>query len=311
MDNTIKIIQFISFKSADGGTTTTFVFKRNYYVQLVFHQLDHNKRGIYFMNLVSFSAITRDYYPQFNYYSPGGNSLNFAIHFKSSTPGSVAIVGAVGKDDIGNFVLEKLKTHNIDIRHVHVVDGNTAQNNIRVDEYGERYGIEGTWKGGVLESYIFTDDDWIFINRFNYAATTAYDPQFKAAAKKLKRNMKLSVDFSHRGDFVLLEKYINIVSIAFFEGKVEFYHSAKRLAQKYPQIPIVLTLGSSGSKAFLGEEEFYLPAPKVTKVLDTTGCGDSYQAAFAYTWFTANNLKLAMMSGTKAAEKTLSHLGAI
>lgn len=263
------------------------------------------------MNLVSFSAITRDYYPQFNYYSPGGNSLNFAIHFKYFTPGTVAIVGAVGKDDNGNFVLDKLKAHNIDIRQLHVVDGNTAQNSIRVDKNGERFGIEGTWKGGVLESYIFTDDDWNFINEFDYGATTVYDPQFKAAADKLKRNMKLSVDFSHLGDFSLLENYINIISIAFFEGKAEHFYPAKRLAVKYPEIPIVITLGSDGSKTFLGNEEFYLPAPKVAQVIDTTGCGDSYQAAFAYAWFTENNIELAMMSGTNAAKKTLSHLGAI
>jgi fructoselysine 6-kinase len=261
------------------------------------------------MNLVSFSSITRDYYPQFNYYSPGGNSLNFGIHFKKATSGAVALVGAVGDDDVGEFVIEKLKAHDIDIRHLHVIQGLTAQNQIRVDEYGERFGIEGTWKGGVYESYIFNDDDWNFINEFDYAATTAYDPQMTAAARKLKTPMKLSVDFSHQGDFPLLEKYSGIIALAFFEGKEELYLPAKNAALRYPGIPIVITHGSGGSKAFLGTKEFFCPAPAGVKVSDTTGCGDAYQAAFAYTWFTDHNIESAMISGTRSAEQTLAHLG--
>jgi fructoselysine 6-kinase len=263
------------------------------------------------MNLVSFSAITRDYYPQFDFYSPGGNSLNFAVHFKKYSSGNVAVVGAIGEDNAGRLVLEKLGNHHIDISHVHITTGKTAQNQLRVDEKGERYGIEGTWNGGSYESYLFKEEDWDFINRFDYAATTAYDPQFQSAIQKLKPECKLSVDFLHLGDFELLEKYHHQIAIAFFEGREEYYPKAKKVALQYPDIPVVITLGAKGSKAFLGNCEYFQPAPKVEKVLDTTGCGDSYQAAFAYTWFTERNIEAAMNRGTLEAGRTLSHFGGI
>ena len=113
------------------------------------------------------------------------------------------------------------------------------------------------------------------------------------------------------GDFDLLEKYIDRVSVAFFEGKEELFEKAKRIAHKNTTTPIVIILGAGGSKAFLGNKEYFLPAPKVEKVIDTTGCGDSYQAAFAYIWFSKNNIEAAMEQGTIAAGKTLSHFGGI
>jgi fructoselysine 6-kinase len=263
------------------------------------------------MDLVSFSAITQDFYPQFNFYSPGGNSLNYAINFKKCASDSVAIVGAVGKDDVGSFVLEKLVKNKIDVSNIHRIDEITAQNHLRVDEKGERFGIEGTWKGGAFEKYIFTDHDWQVINKFDYAATTAYDPQFQVATKRLKKNINLSVDFLHLGDFSLLEKFNEVVTLAFFEGKEEFFPFARKTALKFPAIPIVVTLGAKGSKAFLGSDEFFQSAPTVDKVVDTTGCGDSYQANFSYSWFIHRDIELAMKNGTEAAGRTLSHLGGI
>jgi sugar/nucleoside kinase (ribokinase family) len=50
-------------------------------------------------------------------------------------------------------------------------------------------------------------------------------------------------------------------------------------------------------------------AVPVEHVVDTTGCGDAYQAAFTVAWFKNKDIQAAMEAGSMAASDVLSHLG--
>lgn len=45
---------------------------------------------------------------------------------------------------------------------------------------------------------------------------------------------------------------------------------------------VIVTLGGAGSIIYNGEKYFLIPAYKPQKVLDTTGCGDTYMAGYLY-----------------------------
>jgi sugar/nucleoside kinase (ribokinase family) len=45
--------------------------------------------------------------------------------------------------------------------------------------------------------------------------------------------------------------------------------------------------------------------------VDTTGCGDSYQAAFTVSWRREHNISEAMQKGASAAAETLKHMGGV
>ncbi len=74
---------------------------------------------------------------------------------------------------------------------------------------------------------------------------------------------------------------------------------------------IVVTLGAQGSYAYYNGESYYQPALSATKVIDTTGCGDAYQAAFALTYYKTQNIQKSMSDGAYAALQILQAWGGI
>jgi fructoselysine 6-kinase len=58
-------------------------------------------------------------------------------------------------------------------------------------------------------------------------------------------------------------------------------------------------MGKYGSMAFYKGEIFQQDAIDFERIIDTTGCGDTYQAAFAYYYLTSNkDIREAMKQGT-------------
>ena len=71
----------------------------------------------------------------------------------------------------------------------------------------------------------------------------------------------------------------------------------------------IVTLGESGSTAYSGGKTYHCDAVKVTEVIDTTGCGDSYQAGFIASYLKNRDIKSAMENGSRSAAVTLSFIG--
>jgi len=72
---------------------------------------------------------------------------------------------------------------------------------------------------------------------------------------------------------------------------------------------VVVTLGAEGSVALLNGEPIYEPSMKVDNVVDSTGCGDAFQAAFTVSYWRDRNIRLALKSGAKQAAKAIQHWG--
>ncbi len=65
------------------------------------------------------------------------------------------------------------------------------------------------------------------------------------------------------------------------------------------------------SYAYFNDETHYQPALPVTKVIDATGCGDAYQAAFALTYYKTNDIEKSMLEGAKAGLNILQSWGGV
>lgn len=55
-----------------------------------------------------------------------------------------------------------------------------------------------------------------------------------------------------------------------------------------------ITLAEKGSVTFHNGKEYYIDAIPVKNIVDTTGCGDSYHAAFIASYLNNNNVNMAM-----------------
>lgn len=261
------------------------------------------------MKAACFSVAAIDFFPQQNEWFAGGNSLNQAIRFRQLGLHS-AFIGALGTDEAGDRITKLLVNEQIDITCLQKIEGFTARNKIINDVHGERFGIDGAWEGGVYEAFNMSETDWAYINNFDIWATHANCPFFNSTLER-KSTQLLSVDFLHLRDFELLLKCLNVADIAFFGGTPDMVRDLAQIAQKIPEKIIVLTLGAGGSIAFSDKRTYKQDALPLKKVIDTTGCGDAFQAGFTASYFQNRDITKALLTGAELGRKAAMTLGGI
>lgn len=258
------------------------------------------------MKTACFSVATRDYFHAAGRFVPGGNSLNQAIAFASRGHESW-FVGAVGTDEAGDQVRAFLAERRVDVSRLRRVEGSTARNEIKNDENGERYGVEGAWNGGVYPDFHLSDDDWNAIRGCDVWSTHIDGPNWGRALGEQKGQF-LTVDFLHLQDYRLLSSERGRVDIAYFGGVQAQEGELLELSRAIDAL-VVLTLGRGGSMAFRQGTVFRQPALEVEHVVDTTGCGDAFQAAFTSCYFETRDIPRSLQEGAVAGRDATQHYG--
>lgn len=261
------------------------------------------------MRAACFSVAALDFFSQQDQHFAGGNSLNQAVRFRQMGCES-AFVGALGTDEAGDRIAALLQSESVDVSHVHRVDGATACNRLINDELGERYGIEGAWQGGVYEAFQLGEADWAYISGFDVWSTHANGPNYLQALERKTNAQLMGVDFLHLQDYELLQKSLRTVEIAYFGGTADMVDDLARIAKANKGV-IVLTLGAEGSIAFQGDRMVSQQALPMDRVVDTTGCGDAFQAAFTACYFKTRNVEAALLAGAKLGKAAAAHYGGI
>lgn len=250
-----------------------------------------------------------DYFPQKDVYVPGGNSLNQALYYKLGGHQS-AFVGPLGTDDWGDQIFELCQGEGLDMSCCSRIDGKTASNQIINDEAGERYGVEGAWNGGVYEEFVLNESDWEKLKQFDMWATHANGPCYLQALKRKSPGQFMSVDFLDMKDYELLEESLKIITVAFFGGTTDMAPDLARIASKYT-VPVVLTLGAEGSIAYWGEKTYHQPALPLENVIDTTGCGDAFQAGFFACFTETQDISASLLAGAELGREAAGHQGGV
>lgn len=261
------------------------------------------------MKVLAMSVCCVDVFPDTGSCYVGGNSLNFAIQAKKSGTEGAAVLGAVGDDEYGRLIRRYLYEKAIDTAYLHTLPTRTASNRIYIDARGDRYFLPDSWDGGAYAEYRVTPEDLAYLNTFDLVATICHDPNFSAVLEN-KKSYHLAVDYLDSRDFSFMERVISKTDITFISGDDEVVEILKPLSQRYRAL-IVVTLGARGSIALFDGQSRYQPAEPVSRVVDTTGCGDAYQAAFSVSWFRDGDIEKAMKAGSVAAAYVLGHVGGV
>jgi fructoselysine 6-kinase len=262
------------------------------------------------MKIAAFSSLCIDHYPQQGISKPGGNSLNFAVHAKRLGADSVSVAGFIGTDPGADIIKQLLSNEYIDSSHVFQLPGNTASNKLYNTPGGERYSKNGDWDNGVKNSFALTEKTWNHILSHDIIAVPYLDLNLSELLKRRQSNHLVLVDFMHFDDCDIIREYLPGVDIAFVSPRPENVPALKNLAYETNK-PIITLLGAQGSRAFFNGVDFVQEAFKVPKVIDTTGCGDSYQAGFVSSYWTDRDVQKAMRSGAEIASRVLGHYGAV
>jgi len=260
-------------------------------------------------SIIALSVLCVDFFPEQNKIYIGGNSLNFAVQCLNEGLKNISVLGCIGYDKYGDMIADYLKKTAIDISHLHRANGNTASNKIYISKTGDRYFKENSWDGGLYESYRFSNDDLKFIKTHDIIATTLFDPNFNKISL-LTKECRIVADSLDTKNFKLIEDNMPKLDILFISTEKEHLDTLKKIADKHKKL-IVVTLGEEGSIAFYNNKTYKQKAVPVKNIIDTTGCGDSFQAAFTCSYFKNHNIQKALKNGAIAASKVLSFIGAV
>jgi fructoselysine 6-kinase len=246
----------------------------------------------------------------------GGISLNVALRAREAfDPGArIHLVAPLGRDREAGTVLARLQGIDIE-QHFTLLDGSTPVQHIRIEADGERR-FTG-YAEGVLRNYRVGPEGARLIGRADLVVT----PVFEQNRGMFESVMALETtgwravdfaDFADHPDFDLLLRYAPRIDIAFFglrDTQIDLIDALQRLAAETGLL-VVVTLGAAGSLAWFRAEEYSRKAAAVPTVVDTTGAGDAFAAAFLAAWLRQQDVDIALRAGTELAAIAVQQEGA-
>lgn len=255
-----------------------------------------------------------DEYVNQGIFKPGGIAFNFATNLVLAGEKDVSLVGVVGKDIEGKKMLRLILEIGVNSKRVKAAEGETPWQKISLID-GERKFVG--YRAGVLSGWKISKDDVDFIAKQDVVFVPLSDgvEAVFETVKNIYGPLK-AVDFSKDYEKSDLNMDENVVTknspyfdIIFIGGDKTNREMVSNLASKYPKKVFVLSLGEDGSVAFYDGKVWEQQAMKVDKVVDTTGCGDAFQATFLSTYLATKDIKFSLKSGSDRASEVIMEIG--
>ena len=253
---------------------------------------------------------------------PGGKGCNQAVAI-ARLGGKVNFISKIGKDAYGKLALETLKKNNINTENIIqdeklqtgvagiLVDKQSGKNAINVI-----VGAPNSLKINEMNSQInLIKSSKIFLTQLEIPKdVTLY------CLKTAKENGCLTILNPAPASEISKEFYSYIDYFTPNETEAEFYtgikitneKEAKQAADKLINLgikKIIITLGEKGLFYSDGQEEIHLKASSV-KAIDTTGAGDAFNGALAFSLSKGKPIKACLELANKAAGLSTTKLGA-
>jgi len=253
---------------------------------------------------------------------PGGKGCNQAVAI-ARLGGKVNFISKIGKDAYGKLALETLKKNNINTENIIqdeklqtgvagiLVDKQSGKNAINVI-----VGAPNSLKISEMNNQInLIKSSKIFLTQLEIPKdVTLY------CLKTAKENGCLTILNPAPASEISKEFYSYIDYFTPNETEAEFYtgikitneKEAKQAADKLINLgikKIIITLGEKGLFYSDGQEEIHLKASSV-KAIDTTGAGDAFNGALAFSLSKGKPIKACLELANKAAGLSTTKLGA-
>ncbi|MBQ8596471.1 MAG: hypothetical protein IJ409_01655 [Lachnospiraceae bacterium] len=255
------------------------------------------------------TCMCADIFPSLGQIQPGGEALNFIANCCGHEHIERYIIGAIGRDAYGDRILASIAGKDIHQEYIHREEGPTANNVTYLTEEGDRYYKSDSWTGGVYQAFQISEKDKELMAQAHLIHTGVTCPNFREILDfKKQHDFLLSVDFDITRDFDQWEDYLEFIDFFFISGDDEVLEIASALSLRFSAI-FVVTLAEKGSVAFHKGRKYQTCAVPVSEVVDTTGCGDSYQAGFICEYLRSEDILKSMVKGSETASHTLSFVG--
>lgn len=227
---------------------------------------------------------------------PGGKGANQAVA-AARHGANVAIVGRVGSDSFGPFLVENLKSNHVNANHVSITDSATGTAIIVVDANGQNSIVLSAGANGQVtkEDVDSAPDAKILLLQFEIPMDVVLH-----AAKKYKA-MGTTIILNPAPAHEIPEELFSLIDILvpnetelglITNKKIHDIKSAedaaKELLKRGVKV-IIVTLGENGALVVTKEKATHVLSFKVN-VVDTTAAGDSFIGGFAYKLLESDSL---------------------
>lgn len=243
----------------------------------------------------------------------GGKGLNQSIAL-ARAGAKVYHAGCIGKD--GEMLREIMNESGVDLSHIKNTDTKNGHAVIQVSAKGENSifiypgsnaEVSKDYIDSVLED--FEKGDILLlqneISNVNYIIEKAYEKQMQIILNPSPINEKINeIDFGKLSYVVLNEIEAKEIS-----GAKNAEESLLFFSKNYPDLKIMLTLGSKGSVYFDNENKISQSAFLVDAV-DTTGAGDTFTGYFVAGISQNENYCEILKKASAASAISVSRMGA-
>jgi len=253
-------------------------------------------------------------------FMPGGSAANFAV-WASRLGAGVKLIGKIGDDFIGRLMKAHLKKEGVKPDLAVISHARTARIGVMIAPGGERAFVMD--KG--VEMAFHPQDGLPRISKrcdlFFFTGYSIFTPGSLSYVKKvLEKVRKLSIPIAFDpASFHLMEAY-GPKKILDELGHVRFLllneqelesligsQNAEILLENADMV--VVKQGAAGSSVYLpGQKKSYPAFP--TDVVDTTGAGDAFDAAFLIEYLNSRNVENALIEGNKLGSLVVRQIGA-
>jgi sugar/nucleoside kinase (ribokinase family) len=256
----------------------------------------------------------------------GGSVANTVAGF-SNLGGAAAYIGRVKSDQFGEIFVHDMRSLGVDVRTAPALDGSsTARCLVLISEDGQR--TMQTYLGACTElSASDVTEDSVGAPRVILLEGYVWDiPEGPALAQKAmqiakQKGLRVALSLSdsycverHQQSYLdAIRDGVDIVladedEVAALLGKQDFEEIQVAL-RDFSNL-FVITRSEKGSVIINGDETIVQDALPVEKVVDTTGAGDAYSAAFLYGLTSDQPLAECARLGTWCATKVIQQVGA-
>ena len=241
---------------------------------------------------------------------PGGKGANQAVA-AARLGGTVQMIATVGKDAFGLELKERLNKENIDTTHISVSeDSSTGIANIILSEQDNRIIVIPGANYDLTAEKILQLVESIKLSEIVIMQLEILPETVKAVVEICKEySIPVLLDPAPAQYFDLtLIPDLTYMTPNEHECEQIFGMNFKKALEMHPN-KLIVTLGKEGAVYFDGTNHVTVSAI-ATKVVDTTGAGDTFSGALGYALSNQYSLKDAILFANAASSLSVGKLGA-
>jgi len=249
---------------------------------------------------------------------PGGKGANQAVA-AARLGASVSMLGRVGKDNFGDYLLENLQSNHVDTKLVQRDEASTGTAIIVVDSKGQNSIVLSAGANGkVSEADVITasfSGFSLLVLQLEIPIETVLSATKRAKESGLRVLLNPAPASSVPDELISLPDFLvpNETELSLLTNQpVNDVSSAEKAAKVLLDRgaqTVIVTLGANGALLVTKENTKHIPPFKVN-VVDTTAAGDAFISGFAYALLQGKSLEESVRYGCACGALATTRFGA-